>query len=183
MDVGVSGGIWGLQIGYCMMAGGDAADFKRIEPILKTLAPKDGYLYCGGVGAGHYVKMIHNGIEYGMMQAYAEGFHILEASPYKQDFAKLCHLWGQGSVIRSWLLELAEAAFKQDPTLKSMEGPVSDSGEGRWTVEEAITLRVPAPAITESLFARFASQQKASFSNRVLNALRAGFGGHKIAKG
>jgi 6-phosphogluconate dehydrogenase len=182
MDVGVSGGIWGLENGYCMMAGGERADFDRLTPVLKTLAPADGFLFCGAPGAGHFVKMIHNGIEYGMMQAYAEGFHIIEASPYKQDNAKLAGLWNRGSVVRSWLLELAEQAFREDPKLDSLVGPVSDSGEGRWTVEEAVALGVPAPVITESLYARFASQQKASFSHRVLNALRAKFGGHKISK-
>jgi 6-phosphogluconate dehydrogenase len=131
MDAGVSGGIWGLKVGYCTMVGGDVKDFQRLEPLLKTLAPKDGYLHCGGVGGGHFVKMVHNGIEYGMMQAYAEGFEILQASPYKPDNQKVAHLWNQGSVVRSWLLELAEEAFGKDLELEKISGYVEDSGEGR----------------------------------------------------
>jgi len=184
VDAGVSGGIWGLEVGYCTMVGGSRDNFDHLEPIFKTLAPKEGYLYCGPTGAGHFVKMIHNGIEYGMMQAYGEGFEILEASEYGPalDYAQLSHLWNQGSVIRSWLLELAEEAFKNDARLDEITGHVDDSGEGRWTVQQAIDTSVPAPVITESLFARFRSRQGNSFSNRVLAALRREFGGHAVKK-
>ncbi len=184
VDAGVSGGIWGLQIGYCTMVGGPREKFDLLEPVFKTLAPEDGYLYCGPTGAGHFVKMVHNGIEYGMMQAYGEGFEIMEASQYGPglDFAQVAHLWNQGSVIRSWLLELAEEAFKIDARLDEITGHVDDSGEGRWTVQQAIDTAVPAPVITESLFARFRSRQDNSFSNRVLAALRREFGGHAVKK-
>ena len=181
MDAGVSGGVWGLQIGYCLMIGGDKADYERVEPLLKTLAPKGGCLYCGAIGAGHFVKMVHNGIEYGMMQAYAEGFAILQASAYKQDNAKLAHVWNQGSVVRSWLLELAEKAFAEDHELEGTPGVVDDSGEGRWTVHQAVDTGVAAPVITLALYNRFLSRQKDSFSNRVLAALRHQFGGHAVA--
>jgi 6-phosphogluconate dehydrogenase len=184
VDAGVSGGIWGLEIGYCTMVGGPREKFDLLEPVFKTLAPEDGYLYCGPTGAGHFVKMVHNGIEYGMMQAYGEGFEIMEASQYGTglDFAQVAHLWNQGSVIRSWLLELAEEAFKKDARLDEITGHVDDSGEGRWTVQQAIDTAVPAPVITESLFARFRSRQDNSFSNRVLAALRREFGGHAVKK-
>ena len=182
LDAGVSGGIWGLKIGYCTMVGGDVADFKLIEPLLKDLAPKDGYLHCGAHGGGHFVKMVHNGIEYGMMQAYAEGFEILEASSYKPDAAKVSKLWNQGSVIRSWLLELAAEAFTQDSKLADVSGYVEDSGEGRWTVLQAVESGVAAPVLTLSLYQRFMSRQKDAFSNKVLAALRAKFGGHAVVK-
>jgi 6-phosphogluconate dehydrogenase len=184
MDIGVSGGIWGLKIGYCMMAGGEKKIFKHLDPLLKTLAPKDGYLHCGPVGAGHFVKMVHNGIEYGMMSAYGEGFEILKASPYGEsmEFAKVAHLWNQGSVVRSWLLELAESAFKKDKTLSKIEAYVEDSGEGRWTVQQAIDTAVSAPVITASLFQRFRSRDPDSFSDKLLAALRNEFGGHAIKK-
>ncbi len=182
MDAGVSGGVWGYRLGYCTMVGGDETSFKRLEPLLQTLAPKDGYLHCGGVGGGHYVKMVHNGIEYAMMQAYGEGFEILQASPYKPDSHKVAHLWNQGSVVRSWLLELAEEAFSKDPDLSQIEGYVEDSGEGRWTVEQAIESGVAAPVIALSLFQRFVSRQKDPFSFRVLAALRNEFGGHAVVK-
>jgi 6-phosphogluconate dehydrogenase len=182
MDAGVSGGIWGLKIGYCTMVGGTKPDFERIEPLLKTLAPKDGYLYCGPAGAGHFVKMVHNGIEYAMMQAYGEGFEIVKSSPYAEtlDLKNVAHLWNQGSVIRSWLLELLESAFEKDPKLESIKGHVEDSGEGRWTVEQAIESGVPATAIAHSLFARFRSREVDSFSDKVLAALRNEFGGHEV---
>lgn len=182
IDAGVSGGIWGLSIGYCLMIGGEAETFRYLEPIFKTLAPEDGYLHCGPVGAGHFVKMVHNGIEYGMMQAYAEGFDILDKSPYSasMDYAKLSHLWNQGSVIRSWLLELAEAAFGRDGKLSDIKGFVPDSGEGRWTVQQAVDLGVPAPVIALSLFARFRSRVEDSFGDKVLAALRHEFGGHAV---
>jgi 6-phosphogluconate dehydrogenase len=182
MDAGVSGGIWGLKVGYCTMVGGDAETFAHVEPLLKTLAPPDGYLHCGPWGAGHFVKMIHNGIEYGMMQAYAEGFEIMEKSRYDLDLQKISHLWNQGSVVRSWLLELAERAFADDPDLSELRGYVEDSGEGRWTVQEAIDLDVPAPVITLSLQTRFRSRQDDSFGARVLAALRKQFGGHAVKK-
>jgi 6-phosphogluconate dehydrogenase len=182
MDVGVSGGVWGLQIGYCLMAGGDPETFAYVEPILKTLAPPDGYLLCGPHGAGHFTKMVHNGIEYGMMQAYAEGFEIMEKSRYDLDLAKISHLWNQGSVVRSWLLELAELAFNDDPHLEQLRGYVNDSGEGRWTVQEAIDLDVPAPIITLSLQTRFRSRQDESFGAKVLAALRNQFGGHAVKR-
>ena len=180
LDAGVSGGIWGLKVGYCTMVGGNEKDFKTIEPLLKTLAPKDGYLYCGSTGGGHFVKMVHNGIEYGMMQAYAEGFEILQASPYKPNNEKVAHLWNQGSVVRSWLLELAEEAFSKDVNLDKLSGYVEDSGEGRWTVQQAIESGVAAPVIALSLFQRFISRQKDPFSMRVLAALRNEFGGHAV---
>jgi len=184
VDAGVSGGIWGLTVGYCTMVGGPKDKFDQLEPIFKTLAPDEGYLYCGPTGAGHFVKMVHNGIEYGMMQAYGEGFEILEASEYGPalDYAQVSHLWNQGSVIRSWLLELAEDAFRNDAGLDEITGHVDDSGEGRWTVQQAIDTAVPASVITESLFARFRSRQSNSFSNRVLAALRREFGGHAVKK-
>ncbi|MHB9025850.1 MAG: phosphogluconate dehydrogenase (NAD(+)-dependent, decarboxylating) [Armatimonadota bacterium] len=179
-DVGTSGGIWGLEIGYCMMVGGPTGAVTRLQPALDTLAPPDGWLHVGPAGAGHYVKMIHNGIEYGMLQAYAEGFEILHAGEYDLDLGRIAHLWNQGSVVRSWLLELAERAFQSDPTLESIRGYVEDSGEGRWTVAEAIDLDVPAPVITLSLLARFASRQEESFSAKVIAALRKEFGGHAV---
>ena len=184
IDAGVSGGIWGLKVGYCTMIGGDEADFKYIEPLLKTLAPTDGYLYCGTTGAGHFVKMIHNGIEYGMMEAYGEGFELLKASPYGENlkFDKVAHLWNQGSVVRSWLLELLESAFEKDPELSEIKGYVDDSGEGRWTVQQAVELGVSAPVIALSLFKRFQSRQDDLFSDKVLSALRKEFGGHAVVK-
>ncbi|MGQ9611035.1 MAG: phosphogluconate dehydrogenase (NAD(+)-dependent, decarboxylating) [bacterium] len=182
VDAGVSGGIWGLEFGYCTMIGGDKEDFEYIEPLLKTLAPENGYLYCGPTGAGHFVKMVHNGIEYGIMEAYGEGFELLKASPYGEnlDFRKVAHLWNQGSVIRSWLLELLELAFEKDPQLESIKGYVDDSGEGRWTVQQAVELGVSVPVIAISLFKRFQSRQPDLFSDKVLAALRQEFGGHAI---
>jgi 6-phosphogluconate dehydrogenase len=182
IDAGVSGGIWGLKIGYCLMIGGDKDTYHYLEPIFKTLAPEDGYLHCGTVGAGHFVKMVHNGIEYGMMQAYGEGFEILEASEYGGSFnyAEIAHLWNQGSVVRSWLLELAEDAFKKDAKLKDIKGYVEDSGEGRWTVQQAMETGVPAEVITLSLLRRFRSRQDNTFTDSVLAALRREFGGHAV---
>jgi 6-phosphogluconate dehydrogenase len=184
LDAGVSGGIWGLEIGYCTMVGGAKEDYEYLEPIFKTLAPEDGYLYCGATGAGHFVKMIHNGIEYGMMQAYGEGFDILEASPYAEslNYAEVAHLWNQGSVIRSWLLELAEAAFKKDPKLSDIRGYVEDSGEGRWTVQQAVETGVSAPVISLSLFRRFRSREEDAYSDKVIAALRREFGGHAVVQ-
>ena len=182
IDAGTSGGIWGLQNGYCMMVGGDKEIVGRLEPIFKTLAPKDGYLHTGPVGAGHFVKMVHNGIEYGMMQAYGEGFEILQSTQFSLDLEKIAHLWNQGSVVRSWLLELCESAFEKDPKLDGIKGYVDDSGEGRWTVIEAIERGVAAPVLAHSLFARFSSRQPDAFSNKVLAALRNEFGGHAVKK-
>jgi 6-phosphogluconate dehydrogenase len=180
VDCGTSGGIWGLTVGYSIMAGGSPEAFARIEPAVKTLAPEDGYGLCGPNGAGHFVKMVHNGIEYGMMQAYAEGFEILEKSEYPVDLGQVGKIWQHGSVVRSWLLDLAVAAFAKDPKLEQLEGWVDDSGEGRWTIEAAIDEDVPAPVITMSLFSRFYSRDRNSFSWRVLAALRNEFGGHAV---
>ena len=184
VDAGVSGGIWGLEVGYCTMLGGERKHFDHIEPLLKTLAPEGGYLYCGPAGSGHFVKMVHNGIEYGMMQAYAEGFEILKASPYGDglNMGDVSHLWNQGSVVRSWLLELCEDAFAKDPELSSIRGYVEDSGEGRWTVQQAVESGVPAPVITASLFERFRSRMDNTFGDRVLAAMRREFGGHAVVK-
>ena len=181
LDIGTSGGVWGLQVGYCMMIGGERSAFEHIEPILKTLAPEGtGYGYMGSAGAGHFVKMVHNGIEYGMMQAYGEGFELLQASRWDLDLGAIADLWGKGSVVRSWLLELAADAFRKDPGLEQIAGYVDDTGEGRWTVEQAIELGVPMPIIANSLFMRFRSRQPDSFSAKVLAALRNEFGGHAV---
>ena len=182
MDAGTSGGIWGLEVGYCLMVGGSDEAFRLVEPALKTLAPEDGYAHVGPAGAGHFTKMVHNGIEYAMLQAYAEGFEILEASQFELDLHRIATLWNHGSVVRSWLLELAERAFARDPKLSDIRGYVDDSGEGRWTVFEAINENVPAPAIAASLFARFASRQEDAFAMKVIAALRNEFGGHAVKK-
>ncbi|HEY8867848.1 MAG TPA: decarboxylating 6-phosphogluconate dehydrogenase [Candidatus Limnocylindrales bacterium] len=180
VDAGVSGGIWGLANGFCLMVGGEPESVKPLEPIFLSLAPEDGYLHVGGAGAGHYVKMIHNGIEYGMMQAYAEGFEIMHASDYDLQLAPIAKLWNHGSVVRSWLLELAERAFADDQNLTHLKGWVEDSGEGRWTVQEAIDRDVPSPVITLSLLTRFRSRQDDSYGAKVLAALRNEFGGHAV---
>ena len=180
LDVGVSGGVWGLKVGFCLMAGGNAAVFKQVEPILKTLAPPEGYAYVGPSGAGHYAKMVHNGIEYSMLQGYAEGFEILKTAPFGFELTQLTKVWNHGSVIRSWLLELAQAAFERDPDLAHIRGYVEDSGEGRWTLEEALEHAVPAPVLAMSLFMRYRSRQDDSFSAKVLAALRNEFGGHPV---
>jgi 6-phosphogluconate dehydrogenase len=181
VDAGVSGGVWGLENGYCMMVGGDRDAVEPLEPVFRTLAPEDGYLHTGGPGSGHYVKMIHNGIEYGMMQAYAEGFEIMHASDFGLDLAAISELWMHGSVVRSWLLELAGRAFRsQGQDLPHLKGWVADSGEGRWTVQEAIDRDVPAPIITLSLQTRFRSRQDDSYGAKVLAALRNEFGGHAV---
>jgi 6-phosphogluconate dehydrogenase len=182
IDCGVSGGVWGLKEGYCLMYGGNEKMCKYVEPIFKTLAPKKGYLYCGPEGSGHYVKMVHNGIEYGMLQSYAEGFAVLESSEFNLDLRAISSVWQYGSVIRSWLLELAERVFKEDPTLADLDPYVWDSGEGRWTVEAAINQNVPAPIITASLIARIASRDSDSFSMKTIAALRNQFGGHAVKK-
>jgi 6-phosphogluconate dehydrogenase len=181
VDAGTSGGIWGLQVGYCLMVGGDDAAVTPLEPVFRSLAPVDGYLHVGGPGAGHYVKMIHNGIEYALMQGYAEGFEIMHASDYHLDLGAIADLWGHGSVVRSWLLELAVRAFKAEgQDLEHLPGWVADSGEGRWTVQEAIDRDVPAPVITLSLQTRFRSRQDDSYGGKVLAALRNEFGGHAV---
>ena len=186
IDAGTSGGIWGLKVGYCLMIGGDQEVFRRYEPIFKTLAPPNGYGYMGSAGAGHYVKMIHNGIEYGLMQAYAEGFEAMHKSEYGLDLAKVANLWGQGSVVRSWLLELTADALQRDPGLKHIKGYVVDSGEGRWTVQDAIDKDIAMPIITMSLFARFRSRAdkgaEGTFGEKLLAALRNQFGGHAVVK-
>jgi len=182
VDCGTSGGIWGLKEGYCLMYGGNKKAVEYCEPIFKSLAPEKGYLYCGESGAGHFVKMVHNGIEYGMMQAYAEGFEILEKSQFNIDLTAVSKVWQYGSVVRSWLLDLAHLALTDDPELKNIKGYVQDSGEGRWTVQTAIELDVPAHIITSSLFNRFQSRQDQSFAMKMLAALRNQFGGHAIKK-
>ena len=182
VDAGVSGGIWGLQEGFCLMLGGTNSAIAVLRPTLDTLAPPDGWAHVGPSGAGHFVKMVHNGIEYGMMQAYAEGFQILESSKLfpSLDLHQVAEIWRHGSVVRSWLLDLAASALSKDPDLASIKGYVQDSGEGRWTVFEAIEEDVPAPVIALSLFARFASRQDDSFADRMLAALRHEFGGHPV---
>jgi len=180
IDAGTSGGIWGLTEGYCLMVGGDEATCARLEPIFLTLAPPDGYLRVGASGAGHYVKMIHNGIEYGLMQAYAEGFDLMHASAYQLDLGKISALWNHGSVVRSWLLELAARALAQDGNLDKLKGFVEDSGEGRWTLVEGIERSVPLPVLTAALFTRFRSREDNPFSERMLAALRNQFGGHAV---
>jgi 6-phosphogluconate dehydrogenase len=180
LDAGTSGGIWGLENGYCLMVGGDQAAVRRAEPVFLTLAPPGGYAYVGPSGAGHFSKMVHNGIEYGMLAAYGEGFEILEKSEFRYDLHQLAELWLHGSVVRSWLLELAERAFADDPGLVDIRGYVEDSGEGRWTVQAAIDENVPAPVITMSLLSRFTSRQDESFSAKVIAALRNQFGGHAV---
>jgi 6-phosphogluconate dehydrogenase len=180
LDAGVSGGVWGLKEGYCVMVGGDAAAFAQIEPFVKDLTEPGGYAHVGSSGAGHFVKMVHNGIEYGMMQALAEGFEIIKASEFPADLHQIAALWQHGSVVRSWLLDLLVLALEQDPGLEKIRGYVEDSGEGRWTVFTAIDESVPAPAITMALFARFASRQDESFAAKVNAALRNQFGGHAV---
>jgi 6-phosphogluconate dehydrogenase len=194
VDVGTSGGVWGLEVGYCMMVGGPAKAVARLAPFLDVLAPPTtenskaaigprGWLHMGGPGAGHFVKMVHNGVEYGMMQAYAEGFDLFDKCEYELDNAKIAHLWGQGSVVRSWLCELAARAFEAEGNdLHAISGYTDDSGEGRWTIAEATERDVPTPVITASLYARFTSRGNGDFANRVLAALRNQFGGHAVKK-
>ncbi len=182
MDCGTSGGIWGLKNGYCSMIGGDDETFKYCEPIFKTLAPENGYLHIGHHGSGHFVKMVHNAIEYGMMEAYAEGFEIMKTADFDINLEKVSGLWNHASVVRSWLLELAHNALKEDPELSNLKPIVDDSGEGRWTLKEAIDKAVPAPVLADSVFMRFRSRQENSFAARMLAALRHQFGGHPIYK-
>jgi 6-phosphogluconate dehydrogenase len=181
VDAGVSGGIWGRENGYCLMVGGERDDVSYMEPLFRSLAPEGGYAHVGPSGAGHFVKMVHNGIEYGLMQAYAEGFEIMNASEFELDLQQIAGIWRYGSVVRSWLLELLYDAFEQDGNeLEGIAGYVEDSGEGRWTVFEAINESVPAPVIAASLFARFASRQDESFGAKINAALRKQFGGHAV---
>ncbi len=180
LDSGTSGGIWGLDNGYCLMIGGEEEIFERARPIFETLAPPEGSAYMGPAGAGHYVKMVHNGIEYALLQSYAEGFELLDASNYDLDLHAISQLWEHGSVVRSWLLELTERALAKDPDLSSIRGYVDDSGEGRWTIQEAIDRDVPATVLAHSLFARFRSRQDDSFGAKLIAALRQEFGGHKV---
>ncbi len=180
VDVGTSGGIWGLQEGYCLMIGGAPDVCARLRPVFRTLAPPDGFRRVGGHGAGHYVKMVHNGIEYGLMQAYAEGFELLQKSEYQLDLAKIAALWMRGSVVRSWLLELTARALTEHEGLADLTGYVEDSGEGRWTLDEAVRQNVPVPVLTAALFTRFRSRAERPFSERLLAALRQQFGGHAV---
>ena len=181
VDAGVSGGVWGLANGYCLMVGGDDDAVAQVEPVFVDLAPDDGYAHVGPAGAGHFVKMVHNGIEYGLMQAYAEGFEVMMSSEFDVDLHEIAGIWRYGSVVRSWLLELLHAAFEQDGSqLEQIRGYVEDSGEGRWTIAEAIAEDVPVPVITAALFARFASRQDESFAAKVNAALRNQFGGHAV---
>ena len=185
LDVGTSGGVWGLKEGYCLMVGGDNEAFRRLEPIFQTLAPspQQGYGYVGPSGAGHFVKMVHNGIEYGLMQSYAEGFELMQAKQeFNLDLQHIAEIWRYGSVVRSWLLDLVAAALQKDPRLESIQGYVEDSGEGRWTVQESIELAVAMPIISHSLQARFRSRQAQPFGDRLLAALRRQFGGHAVKK-
>ena len=182
LDAGTSGGVWGLQVGYCLMVGGEQEPVEYVTPIMKTLAPENGFAHVGEPGSGHFVKMIHNGIEYGMMQAYAEGFEILNSAKYDLDLKQIAGLWRHGSVVRSWLLDLLERALEEDPGLEKIAGYVNDSGEGRWTVKEAIDLDVPALSLTHALMARFRSRQENTFADRTLAALRNQFGGHAVKR-
>jgi 6-phosphogluconate dehydrogenase len=180
VDAGTSGGVWGLKLGYCLMVGGEEGVVKALAPIFTTLAPENGWAYMGSHGAGHYVKMVHNGIEYSMMQGYAEGFELMSKSDYKLELGRIAELWMHGSVVRSWLLELTAAALKEDPKLEGLKGYVQDSGEGRWTILEALDKAVPVPTLTAALFTRFRSRQEESFAEKMLAAMRKAFGGHAV---
>jgi 6-phosphogluconate dehydrogenase len=200
IDAGTSGGVWGFERGFCLMVGGEKKAFQVIEPALKTLAPGEGtiektpgrekrpttaekgYLHCGGSGSGHFVKMIHNGIEYGMMQAFAEGFDIMKQTDFKLELAEIAELWRRGSVVTSWLLDLTSQALAESPQLDKYKGYVQDSGEGRWTVQASIEHAVPAPVLTAALFERFRSRVESSFADKMLSAMREKFGGHKESK-
>ena len=182
IDCGTSGGVWGLTEGYCLMYGGEKEACERMGPVFTALAPENGHQYCGTSGAGHYVKMVHNGIEYGMMQAYAEGFELLQKSPFSPNLPEVAQVWRHGSVIRSWLLDLTADALKENPDLQGIKSWVEDSGEGRWTVDAAVEQSVPAPVITAALFARFQSRDENSFAMKILSAMRNQFGGHRITR-
>ena len=180
LDVGTSGGVWGLENGYCLMVGGEVEVVGRLQPIFDALAPKDGFLHCGAVGSGHFVKMVHNGIEYGVMAAYAEGFNLMmsKQTGFDLDTARIAEVWRHGSVVRSWLLDLIASALSKDPQLATFKGHVSDSGEGRWTVQTAVDAAVPVPVLSAALFSRFSSRGEDEFANRLLSAMRREFGGH-----
>ena len=181
MDVGVSGGIWGLEVGFCLMAGGDKGPVRRLQPIFEALAPEDGWAHVGSSGAGHFTKMVHNGIEYGLMQAYAEGFELMNQSEFELDLSEIAGIWRYGSVVRSWLLELLHEALEQyGDGLDEIAPYVEDSGEGRWTINAAIDSATPLPAITSALYSRFASRREIDFSAKVQAALRNQFGGHAV---
>jgi 6-phosphogluconate dehydrogenase len=181
VDAGVSGGIWGLEVGFCLMVGGDDEPVKRLEPVFESLAPEEGYAHVGPAGSGHFVKMVHNGIEYGLMQAYAEGFELMDHCEYDLDLHEISGIWRNGSVVRSWLLELLHASFEQHgSSLEDIAPYVEDSGEGRWTINEAINVNVPVPTISAALFARFASRDEINFAAKVAAALRNQFGGHAV---
>jgi 6-phosphogluconate dehydrogenase len=182
LDAGTSGGVWGLTVGYCLMVGGDQDAFDYVAPVFKTLAPPDGFQRVGPSGAGHYVKMVHNGIEYGMLQAYAEGFEVMETSEFDLDLGVIAHLWNQGSVVRSWLLELTERALAEDPDLAQIKGYVDDTGEGRWTLLQALEQNVPTPVLALSLIMRIRSRQNDSFAAKYVAALRNQFGGHAVKR-
>jgi 6-phosphogluconate dehydrogenase len=183
VDVGVSGGVWGLEVGYCMMVGGHEESVERLAPILDVLAPPDGWRRFGDAGAGHFVKMVHNGVEYGIMQAYGEGFELMHKSKFDIELKEVAGLWNRGSVVRSWLCELAERAFEQEGNdLADIGASVSDSGEGRWTIVDGIDLDVPTPVITASLYARFYSRGEGAYTHKVLAALRNQFGGHAVER-
>jgi len=182
IDAGTSGGIWGLKNGYCLMVGGNKEAVDRLAPVFEALAPPNGWAHVGAAGAGHYVKMVHNGIEYSLMQGYAEGFELMSKSEYRLDLSRIADLWLQGSVVRSWLLELAASALKEDPRLEQLKGYVQDSGEGRWMVADAIDKDVPVPNLTAALFTRFRSRQTESFAEKMLAALRNAFGGHAVKR-
>ena len=182
IDAGTSGGIWGLKNGYCLMVGGNKEAVDRLAPIFEALAPPNGWAHVGAAGAGHYVKMVHNGIEYSLMQGYAEGFELMSKSEYRLDLSLIADLWLQGSVVRSWLLELAASALKEDPRLEQLKGYVQDSGEGRWMIADAIDKDVPVPTLTAALFTRFRSRQTESFAEKMLAALRNAFGGHAVKR-
>jgi len=182
IDAGTSGGIWGLKNGYCLMVGGNKEVVDRLAPIFEALAPPNGWAHVGAAGAGHYVKMVHNGIEYSLMQGYAEGFELMSKSEYRLDLSRIADLWLQGSVVRSWLLELAAIALKEDPRLEQLKGYVQDSGEGRWMVADASDKDVPVPTLTAALFTRFRSRQTESFAEKMLAALRNAFGGHAVKR-
>ena len=182
VDAGTSGGVWGLKVGYCLMVGGEEAVVKHLEPVFKTLAPENGWAHMGGHGSGHYVKMIHNGVEYSMMQGYAEGFELMSKSEYHLNLGVIADLWMHGSVVRSWLLELAADALAQDPKLEKLKGYVQDSGEGRWAILDALDKNVPVPTLTAALFTRFRSRQEESFAEKLLAALRNAFGGHAVKR-
>ena len=182
VDAGTSGGVWGLKLGYCLMVGGEKPIIDRLAPVFTTLAPADGWAHVGSHGAGHYVKMVHNGIEYSMMQGYAEGFELMSKSEYQLDLARIADLWMHGSVVRSWLLELTAGTLKDNPKLEGLKGYVQDSGEGRWTILDAIDKAVPVPTLTAAIFTRFRSRQEESFAEKLLAAMRQAFGGHAVRK-